>query len=125
MSSKLVAPTPRIPALPYGELVVPLLVAAQGERAAKRYVEFFAAQIRNPNTRRAYARAATDFLHWCERRALALPAIEPVHVAAYVEQLLRTGLPREPDGTPSPSPPPASSRGHTIERTWIHPNWSF
>ena len=102
MSSKLVAPTPRIPALPYGELVVPLLVAAQGERAAKRYVEFFAARIRNPNTRRAYARAAADFLGWCERRALALPTIEPVHVAAYVEQLLRTGLPREPDGRPSP-----------------------
>jgi site-specific recombinase XerD len=82
--------------------VVPFLVAAQGERAAKRYVEFFAAQIRNPKTRRAYARAAADFLGWCERRALALPMIEPVHVAAYVEQLLRTGPPRKPGGEPSP-----------------------
>jgi hypothetical protein len=36
-----------LPALPYGELVVPLLVAQEGERAAKRYVEFFAANIRN------------------------------------------------------------------------------
>jgi hypothetical protein len=32
-----------LPALPYGELVVPLLVAQEGERAAKRYLEFFAA----------------------------------------------------------------------------------
>lgn len=28
-------------------------------RTAKRTVEFFTAQIRNPNTRRAYARAAS------------------------------------------------------------------
>jgi hypothetical protein len=51
-----------LPALPYGELVVPLLVAQEGERAAKRYLEFFAANIRNPNTRRAYARVAGEFL---------------------------------------------------------------
>ena len=40
MSSEVAAPAlPRIPVLPYGGgLVVPLLVAAQGERAAKRYV---------------------------------------------------------------------------------------
>ena len=29
--------------------------------AAKRFVEFFTANIRNPNTRRAYARAAVQF----------------------------------------------------------------
>ena len=33
------------------------LVAALGERASYRFFEFFTAQIRNPNTRRAYARA--------------------------------------------------------------------
>ncbi|MBD0275045.1 MAG: hypothetical protein ICV73_24350 [Acetobacteraceae bacterium] len=43
-----------------GRLAVPAPVAAEGERAALRYLEFFAAQIRNPNTRRAYARAASD-----------------------------------------------------------------
>lgn len=61
---------------------MPLLVAQEGERAAKRYVEFFAANIRNSNTRRAYARASGDFLGWCEQRGLALATIEPVHVAA-------------------------------------------
>ena len=30
-------------------------------RASYRFFEFFTAQIRNPNTRRAYARAAVEF----------------------------------------------------------------
>ena len=36
----------------------PALVAAAGARASYRFFEFFTANIRNPNTRRAYARAA-------------------------------------------------------------------
>ena len=57
-------------------------------RTAKRTLEFFTAQIRNPNTRRAYARAASRFGAWCAERGLDdLRAIEPVHVAAYVEGL--------------------------------------
>jgi hypothetical protein len=36
----------------------PALVASCGERASYRFFEFFTAQIRNPNTRRAYARGA-------------------------------------------------------------------
>ena len=42
--------------------VVPAIVAALGDQASWRYVEFFAANIRNPNTRRAYARACSRFL---------------------------------------------------------------
>jgi site-specific recombinase XerD len=72
-----------------GELAVPTLVARQGRHAATRYVEFFTAQIRNPNTRAAYARAAGRFLAWCETMGLPLPAIGPVHVAAHVEALGR------------------------------------
>lgn len=105
--NELVSPTGHLPALPYGELVVPSLVADQGERAAKRFLEFFVAEIRNPNTRRAYARACTDFLHWCEARALTLPSIEPAHVAAYIEQLRQTGLPRKPGDVPAPLSPPS------------------
>lgn len=37
---------------------VPILVAAAGGRASIRFLEFFAANIRNPHTRRAYYRAA-------------------------------------------------------------------
>lgn len=58
--------------------------------AARRFVEFFTANIRNPNTRRAYVRAATDFSDWCSANGLReLRDIEPVHVAAYVEVLQR------------------------------------
>ncbi len=64
-----------------GELAVPSPVMAEGEHAATRYVEFFTAQIRNPNTRAAYARAASAFFAWCEQHGLSLPAIGPVHVA--------------------------------------------
>ena len=33
--------------------------------AERRFLEFFAAQIRNSNTRRSHSRAAADFLAWC------------------------------------------------------------
>ena len=39
--------------------LVPALIADAGEPAAWRYIEFFTANIRNPNTRRAYARACS------------------------------------------------------------------
>jgi Phage integrase, N-terminal SAM-like domain len=66
----------------------PALVAAAGERASYRFLEFFTANIRNPNTRRAYARAVMDFFDWLAARGVTrLTAIESVHVAAYVEQL--------------------------------------
>jgi len=61
---------------------------APDKEAARRFVEFFTANIRNPNTRKAYARAASEFAAWCERNQLTeLRDIEPVHVAAYIEGL--------------------------------------
>jgi site-specific recombinase XerD len=66
----------------------PVLIAAVGERAAYRFFEFFTAQIRNPHTRRAYARAAVEFFDWLEARGVThITAVESVHVAAYIEQL--------------------------------------
>jgi site-specific recombinase XerD len=65
---------------------VPTLLVAAGERASMRFLEFFAANIRNPHTRRAYYRAAEEFLAWCTSIDLSsLAAIEPVHVAAWIE----------------------------------------
>jgi len=78
------APTP---ALITDTSIVPALIADAGEPAAWRYVEFFAANIRNPNTRRAYARACGRFFSWCEERGLTLIAIRPFDVAGWVEQL--------------------------------------
>jgi integrase/recombinase XerD len=70
-------------------MVLPALIVDAGERAAKRFVEFFAANIRNPNTRRAYARAVADFFAWCEGRGVGLQQVEPIHVAAHIEELTR------------------------------------
>ena len=67
--------------------VVPALIADLGDEAAWRYVEFFTANIRNPHTRRAYARACSRFFVWCEDRGLTPAAIRPLDVAAYIEQL--------------------------------------
>lgn len=67
--------------------VVPAIIADLGEEAAWRYVEFFTANIRNPNTRRAYARACHRFFGWCEDRGLEPPAIRPHDVAVYIEAL--------------------------------------
>lgn len=41
---------------------IPALVTSAGARAGVRFVEFFASAIRNPHTRRVYARAVGDFL---------------------------------------------------------------
>src|SRR3954452_2131939 len=74
-----------------GEVPVPAVVAASGPELANRFLEFFLVAIRNPNTGRAYAAAVRAFCAWLERHgAPDLCAVEPVHVAAYVEQLGRT-----------------------------------
>jgi site-specific recombinase XerD len=67
--------------------VVPALIADLGDEAAWRYVEFFTANIRNPNTRRAYARACNRFFAWCEDLGLTPAAIRPHDVATYIEEL--------------------------------------
>jgi site-specific recombinase XerD len=70
-----------------GEGQVPELVRRSGPRATKRFLEYFAVCIRNPNTRQAYARAVGQFLDWCDRRGVHdLAEVEPMMVAAYLEQ---------------------------------------
>ena len=67
-------------------IVVPGIIADAGDHAARRFLEFFAATIRNKNTRTAYYPAACRFFAWCEENQLGgIPDIEPLHVAAYVE----------------------------------------
>ena len=56
--------------------------------AQKRFVEFFTANIRNPNTRKAYTWAVAEFATWCEQHGLlSLQTIGPIHVATYIESL--------------------------------------
>lgn len=67
-------------------LPLPAIVLNEGRQAAERFLELFTANIRNPNTRLAYARAVAQFLRWCEERGAGLRDLKPVIVAAYVEQ---------------------------------------
>ncbi|WP_244127322.1 tyrosine-type recombinase/integrase [Burkholderia gladioli] len=68
------------------EITAPALAESAGERADVRFLEFFASVIRNPHTRRAYARAAGDFLTWCAGAGVpSIAAVQPLHVAAWVE----------------------------------------
>ena len=86
-----VNPSPSPPALlvPGGWRIegLPDLIREAGPSAQRRLVEFFTAEIRNPNTRLAYAAAAGRFFAWCETRNLALGAITPFAVASYVDQM--------------------------------------
>jgi integrase/recombinase XerD len=70
-----------------GGPVVPALIAAEGDGAARRFFEFFTANIENDNTRAAYAQAVGQFLRWAEARRLSLQTIKPIAVAAYVKEL--------------------------------------
>ena len=62
----------------------------QSPDASKRFWEFFTANIRNRNTRKAYFVAVARFSDWCEARKLLLHEVQPIHVAAYVETLMET-----------------------------------
>ena len=62
----------------------------RSESAGKRFWEFFTANIRNRNTRRAYFVAVSQFSKWCEVHKCVLEEIEPIHVASYIELLGRT-----------------------------------
>ncbi|MCE3519501.1 hypothetical protein LXJ58_32640, partial [Escherichia coli] len=73
---------------PLPSLALPALVAAADERARLRFLEFFAVTIRNPHTRRAYMRAAGDFLAWVAARGVvSLAGVHSLHVAAWIEAL--------------------------------------
>jgi site-specific recombinase XerD len=70
--------------------VVPIVIAALGDHASLRFLEFFAANIRNVNTRKAYSRAVTEFLAWCEDRQVgSIVNVQPLHVSAWIEQQTR------------------------------------
>ena len=82
---------------------LPSIIRAQGERASRRFIEFFTANICNRNTRMAYALAVRQFFDWCEQRGLALDGIRPRTVAAYIEQMRRRLRSRRLSSTWRPS----------------------
>jgi integrase/recombinase XerC len=76
--------------LPSSAPKLPAIVVAAGDHAKTRFWEFFAANIRNRHTRRAYALAVREFLTWCQRAGVVkITEVQPLHVAAYIEELGR------------------------------------
>ncbi len=68
--------------------IVPAIVADTHQDAAERFIEFFAATIRNANTRAAYMNAVADFLAFPPVAALgSLAAVRSIHVSAYIEHV--------------------------------------
>ena len=69
-------------------IVVPRVITGAGKHAARRFLEFFAATIRNKNTRMAYYRAVCSFFAWCDQHRIG--EIADIRAAA------RGGIYREP-----------------------------
>ena len=65
---------------------MPTIIAASGENACRQFIEFFAVNIRNLNTRKAYYRGISKFLNWCGARGIRFEQIGPLVVATYIEQ---------------------------------------
>jgi hypothetical protein len=93
---------------------LPAIIAAAGERASLRFLEFFAANIRNPHTRRAYSRAVSEFMTWCEDTGVtSITAVQPLHVSATSRprtasvslSMATRGWMKNPAETPSPAAP--------------------
>jgi len=80
---------------------LPAMIARAGVGAAWRFVEFFTANIRNRNTRAAYAQAVAQFFRWCEARSIAMPVT-----------LTRNALPVEvPNACAGVNVSPSGNRG--------------
>ena len=77
----------QLPAKQRDPLLLPVAIADLGLEAQEAFIEFFTAQIRNPNTRAAYLRAVLRFSRWLDEHDLALDGLQPAHVAAYIEPM--------------------------------------
>ncbi|MFO0942079.1 MAG: hypothetical protein U0930_15175 [Pirellulales bacterium] len=69
---------------------IPAVVRRAGEQASKRFLEYFAARIRNKGTRAVYLQAAKQFFDWCETNEFALADIEPIVIAGYISSFPRS-----------------------------------
>src|ERR1700751_1157207 len=68
--------------------LLPAPLFSPTRKAAKRFLEFFTAQINNAHTRRAYMNATRRFAEWCASKDIhELTQVQPFHVAAFVHDL--------------------------------------
>jgi site-specific recombinase XerD len=73
---------------------LPPALAAASPKAFEAIVQFFAAEIRNPNTRRAYIKAAEDFFGFAAsaRGGDRLETITSLHLSSWLETMRAAGL---------------------------------
>lgn len=88
MDDVLLLPAPTHPT-PRGGVVLPAVVANAGKRAQEEFLNFFAAEIANDNTREHYLRDVARFGRWCDERNFRLEEVTTIHLAAYREELRR------------------------------------
>jgi site-specific recombinase XerD len=68
-------------------LPLPVIISRADEKTRWRFIEFFTANIRNKNTRRAYYNGVRGFFDWIDERGItSLEQINPVIIAVYIEQ---------------------------------------
>jgi site-specific recombinase XerD len=65
----------------------PFRTTNKGDRAVYRFLEFFAARIRNKNTRTVYERNALHFFSWVDYRGRCVQNLTSMHVAAYIKEI--------------------------------------
>ena len=63
----------------------PAILQRAGRNACFAADEFFSAQITNPHTRRAYARAVSRFLAWCNQQGMELAQVTPGWAGRFIE----------------------------------------
>src|SRR5277367_716413 len=82
----IIVPTTLLRPAAASAMLVPKLIVDAGENASLRFLDFFTANIRNPNTRAAYAVAVRAFFFWLDAKRAA---VRTHQVSAYVEVLGR------------------------------------
>ena len=65
----------------------PAILRRAGSNACFAADEFFSAQVSNPHTRRAYARAVGRFLAWCDAQGIELSQVTPGLAGRFIEEL--------------------------------------
>ena len=89
---------------PITTLYAPAIITAAGPRASYRFLEFFTANIRNPHTRRAYARAAVEFFDWLAAHGVTQLTADRKRACRrlLVENSCKRRAPRRPRNCASP-----------------------
>lgn len=77
----------RKPILPGEVWEMPPIISREGPKASARVIDFFAGQLRNQNTRRAYVHAISEFLRCAQDRGYPLGKIPPGFIGAYLDSM--------------------------------------